>query len=88
MTRVVFLLEGECDRLVQTAQEHGPADDVQREDRPREAEERSVQPSHDLCAADTKQGDGAGLNSQDGLRLLHLTQQVSEAAHFLSLTSL
>lgn len=29
-----FLLEGERDRLVQTAQEHGPADDVQREDRP------------------------------------------------------
>lgn len=83
-----FTLEGERDRLVQTAQEHGPADDVQGEDRPREAEERSVQPSHDLCAADAQQGDGARLNSQDGVRLLHLTQQVSEAARFLSFSSL
>lgn len=83
-----FTLEGQCDRLVQTAQEHRPADDVQREDRPREAEERSVQPSHDLCAADAQQGDSARLNSQDGVRLLHLTQQVNEAAHFLSFSSL
>lgn len=83
-----FTLEGERDWLVQTAQEHGPADDVQREDCPWEAEERSVQPSHDLCAADAQQGDGTGFNSQDGVRLLHLTQQVSEAAHFVFLITL
>lgn len=66
-------LEGECDWLVQAAQEHRPADELQGEARPREAEERSVQPSHDLCAADAQQGHNTGLNSQDGVRRLHLT---------------
>lgn len=76
-----FSPAGERDWLVQTAQEHRSTDDVSRKDCPREAAERSVQPSHDLCAADAQQVDTSGLNSQDGVCGLHLTLQVTEAAH-------
>lgn len=68
---------GEPDWLVPSAQEHGPTDDIQGEGRPWEAEKRSVQPSHDLCAADTQQGDISRFNTQDGVRCLHLPQQVT-----------
>lgn len=71
---------GERDWLVQTAQEHRSTDDLQREDGPREAEERPVQPPHDLCAADAQQVNTSRLHSQDGVRCLHLAQQVTEAA--------
>lgn len=81
---VIFLaLEGECDWLVQTAQKHRAADELQREAHPWEAENCPVQPSHDLCAADAQQGYNIGLNSQDGVRCFHLSQQVSGFTHFL-----
>lgn len=67
---------GEHYRLVQTAQEHGTADDVQRKARPWEAQERPVQPSPDLPAADAQQRNTSRLNPQDGVCRLHLTQQV------------
>lgn len=67
---------GEHHRLVQATQEHGTADDLQRKARPREAEERAVQPSPDLPAADAQQRVTDRLNPQDGVRCLHLTQQV------------
>lgn len=67
---------GECDWLVPAAEEHGSTDDVQGKDRPREPEVVSVQPSHDLCAADAEQADVSGVDPQDGVRRLHLTQQV------------
>lgn len=76
---------GEHHRLVQTTQEHGSADDLQRKARPREAEERPVQPSHHLPAANAQQCNTSGLNPQDGVRRLHLTQQV--AILFLYLTT-
>lgn len=69
--------EGERDRLVPAAQELGAADDLQREAGAREPEERSLQPSHDLCAADSHQDDTARLHAQDGVLGLHLPQQVA-----------
>lgn len=75
-----FSPAGQRDWLVQAAAEHRSTDDIQRKDCPREAAERSVQPSLDLCAADAQQVDTSGLNSQDGVRRLHLTLQVTEAA--------
>lgn len=83
MSVIFFAMEGECDWLVQTAQEHRAADELQREARPWQAENRPVQPTHDLCAADAQQGHNIGLNSKDGVRCLHLSQQVSGSAHFL-----
>lgn len=67
---------GEHYRLVQTTQEHGTADDVQRKAGPWEPEERPVQPSPDLPAADAQQRNTSRLNPQDGVCRLHLTQQV------------
>ena len=71
------VLSGERDRLVQTAQEHWSTDDLQRKDHPREAEESSVQPTHDLRTANAQQVNGFRLHAQDGVCCLHLTQQVS-----------
>lgn len=72
---------GERDRLVPAAQEHGAADDLQGEDGPRESEERPVQPTHDLPAADAQQGDGAGVDPPDRVLGLHLPQQVTMTTH-------
>lgn len=68
---------GEHHRLVQTTQEHGTADDIQRKARPREAEERAVQPSPGLPAADSQQRIAHRIDPQDGVCRLHLTQQVA-----------
>lgn len=76
---------GEHHRLVQTTQEHGSADDLQRKGHPREAEERPVQPSHHLPAANTQQCSTSGLNPQDGVRRLHLTQQVAIFFFYLTM---
>lgn len=84
LIRVVFFtLKGECDWLVPTAQEHRPANELQREARSREAENRPVNPSHDLCAADAQQGHSIELDSHDGVCCLHLSQQVSGTSHGL-----
>lgn len=67
---------GDRYRLVQAAQEHGSADDVQRKAHPREAEDLPVQSSYDLSSTNTQQRNTSRLNPQDGVRRLHLTQQV------------
>lgn len=67
---------GERHRLVQTTQKHRSADDVQRKACPREAEALPVQSSHDLSVANAQQHNTSRLNPQDGVRRLHLTQQV------------
>jgi len=70
---------GECHWLVQTAPEHGAANDVKGKAGPRPPEPGSGQSGADLPAAHAQRGHGRGLHPRNGIRGLHVTQQVSLA---------
>lgn len=73
----VLPFSGQRDRLVPAAQGLGAANELQGEGGPRQPEESSGQPSHDLHAADAQQGGSDGLHTQNRVRSLHPPGQVT-----------